>query len=71
MPIVLRYETRHYNIGSEHQNKRFPTQVSEGLGEPCSDLDSSNFLEPKQYQTIFWGQSLGQYKIKQYKMDQI
>lgn len=25
MPIVLLYETRHYNLGSEHQNKRFPT----------------------------------------------
>ena len=36
-----------------------------------SDLDSSNFLEPKQYQTIFWGHSLGQYNIKQNKMAQI
>ena len=36
-----------------------------------SDLGSSNFLEPKQYQTIFLGHSLGQYKTKQYKMDQI
>ena len=60
------------------QNLDLPDLAEHGRGLPQypatsshSDLDSSNFLEPKQYQTIFWGQSLGQYKTKQYKMDQI
>ena len=36
-----------------------------------ADLNSSKFFLPKQYQTIFWGLSLGQYNIKQYKMARI